>query len=494
MGTLPSVIGPYRVVRQLGEGGMGAVFEAIHEVIQRRVAIKVLHPESGRSADTINRFINEARAANLVGHPGLVQITDFGNLADGAGYLVMEYLQGETLSGRLDQSSGKLSPSEAVHVSSQIAAAVGAAHKKGIVHRDLKPSNIMLVPDSAMPTGERVKVLDFGLAKLNEVAEAAVVKTNTHAVLGTPLYMSPEQCEGAGRVDLKSDVYSLGCMLYEMLSGQPPFVGDGPGQIIGQHLFKQPVPLGQLAPLVPVPLTALVDRLLVKSKDERPSMNEVRHELEALVGTLPPPQRRQEAEPLAATEPLQKTGVAGMVSTLGQVAAETRKGAKQRRWALFLIAGGLSLLGLASGFLFLKPRTGAPALPPPPVPSRVLLSPTAVEASSPTKPLPKSERSIQWSIVTTPPGAELVDAQGVTLGQTPWMLGRPVGSGTQAVRLHKAGYADKLLILKLDADEARDEKLEPIVTPSPRKPAASPPAQTKIPPSSQPKKDLYIDF
>jgi len=135
MESMPSVIGPYRVIRKLGEGGMGAVFEAFHEVIQRRVAIKVLHAEAGRSAETINRFINEARAANLVDHPSLVQITDFGNLPDGSGFLVMEYLQGETLAGRLESSGGKLSPSETVQIGSQIAAALAVAHKKGIIHR-----------------------------------------------------------------------------------------------------------------------------------------------------------------------------------------------------------------------------------------------------------------------------------------------------------------------------------------------------------------------
>ena len=118
---------------------MGTVFECVHEVIQRRVAIKVLHPEAGRNAETVNRFLNEARAVNLVEHPGLVQITDFGKLLDGAGYLVMEYLQGQTLAGRLEASKGKLSPSEAVQIGIQIASAVAAAHKEGIVHRVRKP-------------------------------------------------------------------------------------------------------------------------------------------------------------------------------------------------------------------------------------------------------------------------------------------------------------------------------------------------------------------
>jgi len=142
MGTLPSEIGPYRVARKLGEGGMGAVYEAVHQTISRRVAIKVLHPEAGRSPETINRFINEARAGNLIGHPGLVQITDFGNLPDGSGYLVMEYLQGETLAERLEASGRKLAPEDAVQIGIQIASALHACHKKGIIHRGLMRSII----------------------------------------------------------------------------------------------------------------------------------------------------------------------------------------------------------------------------------------------------------------------------------------------------------------------------------------------------------------
>lgn len=137
MATLPSEIGPYRVARKLGEGGMGAVYEAVHQTISRRVAIKVLHPEAGRSTEAINRFINEARAGNLIGHPGLVQITDFGNLPDGSGYLVMEYLQGETLAERLEASGRKLAPEDAVQIGIQIASAIHACHKKGIIHRGL---------------------------------------------------------------------------------------------------------------------------------------------------------------------------------------------------------------------------------------------------------------------------------------------------------------------------------------------------------------------
>jgi serine/threonine protein kinase len=322
MGDLPSAIGPYRVARKLGEGGMGAVYEAIHQVIQRRVAIKVLHPEAGSSADAVNRFINEARAANLIRHPGLVQITDFGNLPNGSGYLVMEYLDGESLADRLDATSERISPEEVVQIGIQIASALAACHKKGIIHRDLKPGNVMLVPDPAMPTGERLKVLDFGLAKLIEVREAAFVKTHSQAVLGTPLYMSPEQCEGAGRVDAKTDVYALGCILYEMLAGRVPFVGEGPGQVLGKHMFKEPEPLAELAPQSPAALNELVHRLLIKAKDERPSMREAQKALEALAATLPLPRRRESAEPSGAMN-AEDLAALGFASTLGPAAVDS---------------------------------------------------------------------------------------------------------------------------------------------------------------------------
>jgi len=136
MEGLPTVIGPYRVTRLLGEGGMGTIFEAVHEVIKRRVAVKVLHPAASQDPEAFNRFINEARATNLVNHPGLVQVTDFGNLPDGSGFLVMEYLEGETLTRRLENSGAKLSTSFAVQIAIEIATAVAAAHKKGIIHRD----------------------------------------------------------------------------------------------------------------------------------------------------------------------------------------------------------------------------------------------------------------------------------------------------------------------------------------------------------------------
>jgi serine/threonine protein kinase len=212
---------------------MATVYEGVNPTIQRHVAIKVLLPEYAREAEAMNRFINEARAVNVIQHPGIVQVTDYGILPDGAGYIVMECLNGETLTCRLESCGGKLTTSAAVHVAWQLAGTLVTAHAAGIVHRDLKPSNVMLVPDPHMPSGERTKILDFGLAKLVGPHESTQFHTNSNAIVGTPLYMSPEQCQGAGRVDAKTDVYSLGCILYEMLAGRPPFLGTGVGEMIG---------------------------------------------------------------------------------------------------------------------------------------------------------------------------------------------------------------------------------------------------------------------
>ena len=209
-----SQLGSYRLIRQLGDGGMGTVYEGLNEGIERHVAIKVLHPAFARDPEAVTRFVNEARAVNRIEHPSLVQIHEHNRLPDGTTYIVMELLQGETLAQRLSRQKGPLSASVASHIAWQVATALSAAHAKQIVHRDIKPSNLMLVPDPLGPDGERVKILDFGIAKLQTAHRDHV--TADRAVMGTPLYMSPEQCEEAGSVDGKSDVYSLGCILFEM--------------------------------------------------------------------------------------------------------------------------------------------------------------------------------------------------------------------------------------------------------------------------------------
>ena len=297
-----SKIGNYKVTRLLGEGGMGRVFEGIHEQIGRRAAIKVLHAQFAHNSEAYTRFLNEARAVNIIQHPGLVNVFEFGQTEDGSPYIVMEFLEGETLADRL-ASVGRMSMG-ALRIARQIASALMAAHAKHIVHRDLKPANVMLVPDPDMPGGERVKVVDFGIAKISAEHNDTGYKTRAGAILGTPTYMSPEQCRGAGEVTDKTDVYALGVMIYEMLVGRPPFVAEGGGEIMGMHLFQAPPPLHMLEPTLPLDLVDLVHSMLSKDPDARPSIVQVAQELDRIGGRLSGPMQAVSAEVAAmAAEP-----------------------------------------------------------------------------------------------------------------------------------------------------------------------------------------------
>lgn len=273
-------IGPYRIVRLLGSGGMGHVYEALQEPIERRVALKVLRPEFASDAEILDRFFNEARVVNRIEHPSLVQVTDFGRTDSGVTYIAMEFLRGETLEQRLRgvSSQGNRMPiAQVLDLAWQVAEAVAAAHEKGIIHRDLKPDNLMLCPDPMAPSGERVRILDFGIAKLLEPGNGG--QTKTQALMGTPRYMSPEQCRGAGQVDARTDVYSLGVIVYQLLAGVPPFVAEGVGEIIAMQLLSEPPPLSPLAPHASVELCELVHSLLRKDRAARPTMAEARDAL-----------------------------------------------------------------------------------------------------------------------------------------------------------------------------------------------------------------------
>jgi serine/threonine protein kinase len=278
--TLPSHIGQYRIIRKIGAGGMGLVYLGEHTLLGRRAAVKTLLPTVAANREIVERFFNEARATSAIADPGVIQVFDFGYHVDGTAYIVMELLEGEALSARLERL-GKLPLGDALRFARQIAGSLAAAHAKDIVHRDLKPENIFLVRDPEAQSGERIKIIDFGICKMGA---GDPMLTEVGAMIGTPVYMSPEQCRGSGEVDARSDVYAFGCLLFHLLTGRPPFIGEASGDLIVAHLQEEPPPPSRFAPELPPAVDALVLGCLAKAPDDRfASMTALQTALGALV-------------------------------------------------------------------------------------------------------------------------------------------------------------------------------------------------------------------
>ena len=305
--------GKYRLDERLGGGGMGNVYRATHLLIDRPVAVKVLSQRFVGDETAQQRFRREARAAGRMHHPNAVTVTDFG--ADNRHlYIVMELLEGRTLRELLARE-GPLDPARAVSIMLQASAAVGAAHELGLIHRDLKPANIFIEQRPGAPAV--VKVLDFGLAKFafeEEADDDFQTLTQVGTLIGTPRYMSPEQCAGTGKLTPASDVYSLGIILYEMLSGAVPFTAETPLAIALRHVSEAPQPLREIVPSVPERVEAIVVRALAKNPTDRfADGNQLRQELHNTAHDL-------------GLEHAGDTGPTPSIDTLRKVSAESPSG------------------------------------------------------------------------------------------------------------------------------------------------------------------------
>src|SRR6266550_589050 len=343
---LPTVLAErYQLDRSLGNGGMGEVFEATDLTLHRSVAVKLLSPSLVQDEPARARFLREARALARVNSPHVVAVYDAGE-DDERPYLVMELVEGTTLERELERA-GRLEPRRAVAIAKDIASGLASAHEQGIVHRDVKPSNVFLTPSDA------AKIGDFGIARL-ERPDATL--TLTGQTFGSPPYMAPEQATG-GKVDARADLYSLGCVLFQMLAGRRPFSGDDAVSLVYQHVHRTPPRVDSIDPAVPAELGTLVAGLMAKDPDDRPgSAEEVRRAL----GSVP-------------TEP-----VAPVTASATAVLPRRTQELERRRkpwWPLVVVVVGvLTLLGLATAAIL---AGGGPTAPPSPT------GPTSSVASSP---------------------------------------------------------------------------------------------------------------
>lgn len=262
-GTL--IDGKYRIVCRVASGGMGAVYEVVHERIGRKLAMKFILPELAANKEVSKRFEIEARAASAIGHENIVEVTDMGTTSDGLPFLVMEYLEGLDLAVLLDQ--GPVDQGRTVHIVSQVLAALEAAHERQIIHRDLKPENIFLIERRGDP--DFVKLLDFGISKFAGGEEAKLHLTSTGLILGTPYYMSPEQARGERQLDQRSDLFSMGVILYQLLTGERPFAADNLNQLLYQITSGKLTPPRELNPEISLPLERVVQKALAHEVQHR---------------------------------------------------------------------------------------------------------------------------------------------------------------------------------------------------------------------------------
>jgi eukaryotic-like serine/threonine-protein kinase len=408
--------GRYRVLRKIGEGGMGIVYEAEHVLIEKRVALKVLREDFSNRFDVVERFRQEARSASKIGHENIIDISDFGVTGGGANFFVMELLAGRDLAEELGRH-GPLSPRRSLHILLQCARALGAAHAKGIVHRDMKPENIFLVERANEE--DFVKIVDFGIAKISDLETAGLPGrklTKTGMIFGTPEYMSPEQASGKP-LDQRVDVYALGIILYELLVGRVPFMGDTFMAILTQHAFEEVPPLTHFNPRCNAPpeVERIVFRALAKQPDDRyPNMEELAADLAGALTRTPSSLSSLAPPPGTITHygnGQEPRGAPRAPRLLASVPATDFPSAGSSRGRFWPIAAALGVVGAGAAAFVLheRPPPAAPAIVAPPAEPAAL--PTSAPAAAPAAPAPAppppAAAQVLVDIRTDPPGAAI---------------------------------------------------------------------------------------
>lgn len=443
-----TVVGEYVIERHIGEGGMGVVYAARHPLIGKRAAIKVLNAKYSADREAVARFVLEAQAVNRIGHANIVDVFSFGTLEDGRSYFVMEMLRGETLHARIERAP--MSASEATPIIVALTRALEAAHAAGVIHRDLKPENVFLVTEDDTV---RVKLLDFGIAKLSASTGVPASRTATGMVVGTPLFMSPEQARGL-EVDARTDLYSLGVLAYQMVCRVTPFESEAsPVEVLTAHITKPPRPPSDWVPDVPTVLEAIILELLAKQPSERPSLRDVRRRL-----------TRHATDPIEAApaSAIRGPGMPTLIKATGPASRASGSPARSqtevsdeldlppRNHALRWIAlGALATCGLA---VFLIAHRGASspadpstriATPAPPPLSPVTAAPAPPPVDPPT-PVPPPEPTMPavgtLELAVYPPTATLtIDGQAVAI-----LRGKPtrieLAPGSHIVESTAPGY------------------------------------------------------
>ncbi len=370
----------YRLLASIGEGGMGAVYRAEHILMKKVVALKLLHAEMGQMEEAGRRFEREAQSASRLNHLHIVSVTDFGRNHTGELFLVMEFVDGQSLADAIDE--GRLSVTRACRLTGQILSALEHAHEQKVVHRDLKPANVMLVQTSDPRLGEVAKILDFGIAKITESAEGEQPLTKGVMIFGTPSYMSPEQATGQD-VDARADLYSCGVMLYEMLTGRKPFHSDDLVKLMAMQVTAPPPPLSSVAPDAGIPeaVQAVVMRALEKDRERRfASAREFRVALETAELARSPvlPWRSRLGswrDGVGRARQVLSERVRDILARMRELKARLPR--RLQPWALPTL---LALLALLIGTWGYSCRKGAAPRLPPPTPK-----PVAQEMKSPIK-------------------------------------------------------------------------------------------------------------